>query len=437
MFGTDGIRGRFGDTPITPQGAYSLGYALASVAQELSIHNPSIVIGTDTRESGLSLSENFSAGFSNFGGGVTNLGVIPTGAIGWCTKEYPFDFGVAITASHNPCHDNGFKFFDRDGIKASDKTQTLIAKKYTQVKQEKTPTSPISSEGKQEARSYIKWLENEFSKIHMPKGAPVIECANGAGSFIANQILAPIGFQIDCASPDGSNINVECGAEYTSSWKEKLEKRNSNWAFVLDGDADRFVVISKKFGVIPGEILIAMYADAFGGKAPIGVSLGCNSGLKTYLENNLKTDVLVTPVGDRALAHALTNKHGIVGGEESGHYLFLDKHTTGDGLYSLARLLQNYSDLEDSLSAYLEKGIMLPEARTNISVKRKSLSEQDHANFEEEKKHLENKLQNSGRIVIRASGTEMKYRVIVEAEETQLAENLLASSTKLVNKYFC
>jgi len=427
-FGTDGIRGRVGVAPITADFLLKLGWAVGSVLSEKG--QASVIIGKDTRVSGYLFESALEAGFLSAGVNVGLLGPMPTPGIAYLTKAYAANAGVVISASHNHFEDNGVKFFSSRGLKLSDKDQKAIEKKLDE------PMVSVDSKhiGKavrhdQAIGRYIEFCKSTFDRsIDLSKLTIVIDCANGATYHIAQSVFAELGAEVIMInnSPDGYNINLDCGATDTKHLQQEVLKHEANLGIALDGDGDRMVMVDHKGELVDGDELVFIIAKAWhaNNKLKSNMVVGTqmsNLGMRHALAS-LGIEFVEANVGDRFVMEQMKSHKATLGGEGSGHIICLDKTTSGDGIISALQVLEVLCKAEKSLCDLKNEMNKYPQVLVNVRTSNK-IDLDNHIELNEMKQNVETELGEKGRVLIRASGTEPLIRVMVEATDLDLAES--------------
>ncbi|MCO6538165.1 MAG: phosphoglucosamine mutase [Gilliamella sp.] len=436
-FGTDGIRGKVGQYPITPDFALKLGWAAGRVLAKDGVKK--VLIGKDTRISGYMLESALEAGFASAGVAAAFTGPMPTPAIAYLTRTFRADAGVVISASHNPFYDNGIKFFSTEGKKLDDTIELEIeAELEKEIDCVESKQLGRASRITDAAGRYIEFCKSTFDHDLSLSGLKiVVDCANGATYHIAPKVLRELGAQvikIGC-EPDGVNINENCGATDIKALAKRVIDEKANLGFALDGDGDRIIMVDHEGRKIDGDLIIYIIArEALRqGQLKGGVvgTLMSNMGLEIALKN-LGIPFARAKVGDRYVLEKLIEKNWRLGAENSGHVLLLDKTTTGDGIIAglqvLAAMIRNDMSLADLCSGMT----MLPQVLINVRFS----GENDPLNSDEVKaaiKHAEKQLGHNGRVLIRKSGTEPLIRVMVEGSnenEVQKLAETIATAVK-------
>ncbi|WP_201577846.1 phosphoglucosamine mutase [Psychrobacter okhotskensis] len=450
-FGTDGIRGKFGELPITPDFILKLGYVTGLVLIEKNdnpTRKPSVVIGKDTRLSGYVIEGALQAGFNAAGVDVHMLGPLPTPAIAHLTRSFHADAGVVISASHNPYYDNGIKFFSADGKKLTDEMQAAINDKLKAIMSDSNsgdvlmPILDPAQLGKNNRINDAKGRYIEFCKGSFPYQYDldhltiVVDCANGAGYSVAPRVMRELGANVIAINntPDGININADCGSTHPESLQKAVLEHEADVGIALDGDGDRIVMVDEAGNLVDGDGIL--YVLATQGKTPaVGVvgTLMTNMGLELALQD---AGIAFTraKVGDRYVMQELTAHDWILGGEPSGHILCLDKSRTGDAIIASLQVLAVMQAQNKALSDLTEGFEILPQKLVNVRLstmqdpfEHKELV----AAFDKARATLEGR----GRLLIRQSGTEPMIRVMVESDdeiECDVMANELAEQIKTV-----
>ncbi|WP_027358605.1 phosphoglucosamine mutase [Desulforegula conservatrix] len=426
LFGTDGIRGRANSWPITPDMGVKIGKAAALFFAK-SGQPARIVIGRDTRISGEMMEMAISSGIMAMGGTVFWLDVAPTPAVAYLTKFFEADAGIVISASHNPFHDNGVKFFDAKGLKLSLETEKKLAETILDPETDKK-CEDVYRTGNRIYHGilmddYREFLKSSIGDSFNLEGLKIIiDCANGASSFVAPKVLESLGAEIITIfnKPDGLNINNGCGSEHVDHLKKLVIEHKANAGLAFDGDADRLIAVDEKGNEITGDQIIAICsarAIETGHKKAgdtVVTTVMSNIGLKIALEK-MGLQHEITDVGDRNVLFRMIETGSMIGGEDSGHMIFLDNHTTGDGIYSAIKLLEALKASGKPLSEL--SGIMsiFPQILINIDVREKPDLDKVPA-IHSSIMDAEKKLEGKGRVLVRYSGTQPMCRVMVEGE---------------------
>lgn len=442
MFGTDGVRG-IANKDLTAELAYKLGRAGAFVLTE-GAHKPTIVVGMDTRISGDMLESALVAGICSVGAHAVCVGVVPTPAVAYLTRLYNADAGVVISASHNPVEYNGIKFFNKDGYKlpdeVEDRIEDVIKNGLSQV-----PSPTGEDLGKREfredaARDYIEFLKSTIDIDF--KGLKIaLDCAEGASYYIAPKVFAELGAKVHVIhnNPNGKNINKNCGSTHIEELRNFTVREGCDIGFAFDGDADRCLAVDEKGNVVNGDFLMTICAKHLKEKGKLNkntlvVTVMSNMGLDIACKRE-KINTVKTKVGDRYVLEEMLKGDYKLGGEQSGHIIFLEYNTTGDGILTA---LQVASILKKENRAFSEiASIMheLPQVLVNAKVSndKKNLYKNDEVILSEIQK-LEKALDGCGRVLIRPSGTEPLVRVMLEGENQKEIEKMAIDLAHLIEE---
>ncbi|MDQ6980831.1 MAG: phosphoglucosamine mutase [Ghiorsea sp.] len=437
-FGTDGVRGAVNTEPMTAEFALRLGRAAGHVLTKHLKHKPHILIGKDTRLSGYMIESALCAGLTAQGMNVLLVGPVPTPAVAYLTRSLRADAGVVLSASHNPAGDNGIKFFGADGFKLPDSVELEIEA----VLDDLPPLPPALEIGKAERVDDARGRYIEFLKASLPRDLRfeglkvVIDSANGAAYDVAPQMLKEMGCEVVSMfdQPNGYNINHQCGSTYPQAMCDKVRELKADVGFALDGDADRLIACDAQGEIVDGDKVIAILAEhllqqgKLKGEAVV-TTLMSNMGLGKFLEQR-GLQMLRANVGDRYVLEMMRDKGCNLGGEQSGHMILLDNNTTGDGLMTALQLLCAMQESKQPLSHLATDLTLYPQKLWNI-VMEKKVDVLSHVSVQTLIKNAEQRLGNTGRINVRASGTEPKLRVMLEAESETL---MLEVGDKLVQE---
>lgn len=427
-FGTDGIRGCVGEPPITPDFVMRLGYAAGQVFANSKISSkPTVLIGKDTRISGYMLEAALEAGFAAAGVDVMLAGPMPTPAIAYLTRALRLSAGVVISASHNPYQDNGIKFFSDSGNKLPDSVELAIEALIDE------PIRCVSSEKLGKARRledaqgrYIEFCKSTFpAELDLRGLRIVVDCAHGAAYHIAPHVFHELGAEVISIGnqPNGLNINANVGATAPAALAEAVQQHRADVGIALDGDADRLIMADASGRLYNGdELLFVMVKDRLHGGPVAGVvgTFMTNMALEVAFKR-MNIGFARAKVGDRYVLEVLQERGWILGGEGSGHLLCLDKHSTGDGIISALQVLSALRRSGRTLAHFLEEIRLYPQTLLNIKVPA-GFDWQQCGSLLEEKAVVDRELGDTGRVLIRASGTEPLVRVMVEAENEKTAQ---------------
>jgi phosphoglucosamine mutase len=431
-FGTDGIRGKVGETPITPDFVMRLGYAAGKVlaqAENSSTGRPTVLIGKDTRISGYMLEAALEAGFAAAGVDILLAGPIPTPAVAYLTRALRLSAGVVLSASHNPFQDNGIKFFSAQGNKLPDAMEEAIEAAL------ENSMACVSSEKLGRAKRlddargrYIEFCKSTFpNELDLRGMKLVVDCAHGAAYHIAPDVFHELGAEVIAIGnqPNGFNINDGCGATAPHVLTEAVRAHNADLGVALDGDADRLIMVDGSGRVFNGdELLYVMVKDrlANGGIDGAVGTLMTNMAVESAFKA-MGVGFARAKVGDRYVLELLQERGWQMGGEGSGHLLFLDKHTTGDGIISALQILAALRHSGLTLAGITSDMQLWPQTLLNVKIA-PGFDWKASKNLMMEKERAEAELGEAGRVLIRPSGTEPLLRVMVEAREPTLANAL-------------
>jgi phosphoglucosamine mutase len=441
-FGTDGIRGLANRRPMTSEIALKAGMAAGHIFSRNGSHRHRVVIGKDTRLSGYMIESALLSGFTAVGMDVFLLGPMPTPAVATLTRSMRADLGVMISASHNPYEDNGIKFFDPDGYKLSDETEAEIERLID------APSDDLMADPAKIGRATrIESAQDryiEFAKRTLPKNLRldglriVVDCANGAAYKVAPEALWELGGEVIRigVEPNGRNINLKCGSTAPETLAEKVREVRADIGIALDGDADRVVIVDEKARIVDGDQLMAVIAESWhrrGRLAGGGVvaTVMSNLGLERYL-GGIGLSLARTAVGDRYVVEHM-RKHGFnIGGEQSGHIVLSDFTTTGDGLVSALQVLAVVVSTGKPVSEVCNRFEPLPQILKNVRYSEGRPLEDDRVRTAIEGAKM--RLGNTGRLVIRPSGTEPVIRVMAEGDDERLVATIVGDIAEAVAK---
>ncbi|MGP9801819.1 phosphoglucosamine mutase [Rheinheimera sp. NSM] len=439
-FGTDGIRGKVGDFPITPEFAMKLGWAAGRVLSQRGTRK--VLIGKDTRISGYLLETALEAGLIAAGIDVRLLGPMPTPAVAYLTRTFRAEAGIVISASHNPYYDNGIKFFSADGTKLPDEVELAIEYELEQP----MVCQPSEKLGKATRIDDAAGRYIEFCKSHLPNHLSlnglniVIDCAHGATYHIAPAVFKELGAAVTVigATPDGFNINDHCGATHTELLQKTVVEKKADLGIAYDGDGDRVMMVDHSGRVIDGDEIVYIIARAAKeqNKLQGGVvgTLMSNLGLELALKE-LDIPFARSAVGDRYVMELLREKNWRIGGENSGHVLNLDHTCTGDGIIASLQVLNAMIEAKMSLAEFSRGMHKLPQVLVNVKFE-KGTAPLEKQHVKQVIADVEAKLNTSGRVLIRKSGTEPLIRVMVEGEDAAQVRNFaeqIAAAVKIAS----
>jgi len=429
-FGTDGVRGKVNEEPMTAEFALRLGRAAAYVLGKRLKHTPHVLIGKDTRLSGYMIESALCAGLTSQGMNVLLAGPVPTPAVAYLTRSLRADAGVMISASHNPAGDNGIKFFGPDGRKLPDEVEEEIEAAIESPPPAIKPHEVGKAYRVDDARGrYIEFLKSSLPRQMRFDGLKiVVDCANGAAYDVAPRLFRELGCEVVavCAQPDGRNINRDCGSTHPETMIAAVRKEGADLGFALDGDGDRLIACDAEGRLIDGDRMLAILAlhalkhGRLQGEAVVGTVMS-NMGLARYLDG-LGLKLHRAPVGDRYVLEQMEQMGCNIGGEPSGHIILLDLNTTGDGLLTALQLLCAMRDHGRPLGELAATMELFPQKLWNIPLAKRDPRILDDAEVRKAIADAEAKLAGRGRVLVRPSGTEPKLRVMVEAETEALVE---------------
>ncbi|MGE0642711.1 MAG: phosphoglucosamine mutase [Nitrospira sp.] len=444
LFGTDGVRGVANLDPMTSEMAMQLGRAAAHIFMRRAGRHQ-IVIGKDTRISGYMLESALMAGICSMGVDVLVVGPMPTPAIAFLTRSLRADAGVVISASHNPYQDNGIKFFSSDGFKLPDEVEARIEELIVSDEiRHLRPTADLVGKAYRIDDAEGRYIE--FTKRSLPKDLDlqgiklVVDCANGAAYKVAPTVLRELGASVEVIGnkPDGMNINSGCGAVHPELLQETVVRQKADIGIALDGDADRAVFVSEQGTVIDGDHVMAalgldLQQNGLLAKQTLVGTVMSNFGLELSMAK-AGIKLLRTPVGDRYLLERMLAEGYNFGGEQSGHFIFLDHNTTGDGLISALQMLSLLKRTKKPLSELAKAMTAVPQVLVNIQVKQKPILE-TIPDVDQVIQESTRRLNGSGRVVIRYSGTEPLLRVMVEGEQAALVHEIAEDLARVIRTH--
>ena len=439
LFGTDGVRG-VANSQLTPSLAFRIGQAGAYVLSKAHPH-PQILIGKDTRISGDMLEAALICGICSVGADVIKVGVLPTPGIALLTRTLDVSAGVVISASHNPVQDNGIKFFDSTGYKLPDAIENEI--ESIVLNEEKPWQVPIGGEvGRvievtDAGRRYNDFLKDTVGRLNGIK--VVLDCANGAASVVGPIVLQEVGVEVIsiCNTPDGVNINAGCGSTHPEQLQSAVLEHGADLGLAMDGDADRLIVVDELGNILDGDFIMLICALAQKAKGTLAqnavvVTVMSNLGLHLALKEAGIT-IFQTQVGDRYVMEELLRTGAKLGGEQSGHIIFLDQNTTGDGLLTALHLLSVLKERDIPLSRLASQMQRLPQVLLNATVQHKGRLMEDERVLEKVKQ-AELVLGDQGRVLVRSSGTEPLIRVMVEGPDQHQLKELAQGVIDIIMK---
>jgi phosphoglucosamine mutase len=443
LFGTDGIRGTVNCNPMTPEIVLRVGMAVACLLREKHGRNM-ILIGKDTRLSGYLIESALTSGICSLGMNVTLVGPIPTPAIAFLTRTLRLDAGIVISASHNPFEDNGIKIFSSEGLKLPDGLEKKIEELVQDDKLLKN--RPKGTEiGKAYRLDDATGRYIEYIKSTLPKGLTfegmkiVIDCANGAAYKTTPLLLRELGAEVTSLNdkPDGLNINTNCGSLHLDDLRKAVKFHRADIGIAHDGDADRTIFCDEKGAIVDGDKVMGMCAVEMKRnknlkKDTVVSTVMSNLGLEKYLDmNDIK--LVRTKVGDRYVVERMLDGGYTLGGEQSGHVIFLDHNTTGDGPLTATQVLYLMKNKNASLSKLANEIKLYPQVLMNVPVEHK-YDIKTIPGIEEAIASAEKRLAGKGRVLVRASGTEPRIRVMLEGEDLKLISKLAKDIAKVIRE---
>ena len=446
LFGTDGIRGLANHDPMTPETSLKLGKSLTYILKQNRdrSYKPTIVIGKDTRLSGYIFEQALSSGIASMGADVLLVGPLPTPAIAFITASMRADAGIVISASHNPYEDNGIKIFDRNGYKLPDEKEMEIEDLIWNGDERLLRSAPEEI-GKafridDAPGRYVVFAKNSFPNNMTLEGIKlVLDCANGAAYKVAPIIFRELGAEVITigVTPDGKNINTNCGSLNPELLREKVLDSGADLGIALDGDADRVIFCDEKGEIVDGDKIIAICAREMIEKGTLKsgavvTTLMSNMALERYIKDQ-GLEFIRTQVGDRYVVEEMRSRGANLGGEQSGHIIFLDHTTTGDGTLAALQILGIMNQKEQTLSELASIIELYPQVLLNVRVKNKK-DMKDIPELEKQMEQNEKKLNGKGRINIRYSGTEPISRVMVEGENDVLINEIAKELADTIQK---
>lgn len=431
LFGTDGIRGIANKYPITPEVALLIGRSVAAVLAKNS--KVRIVIGKDTRLSGDMIETALASGICAIGGDAYMAGVLPTPAVACLAVSGGFDAGIVVSASHNPFYDNGIKLFDHEGFKLPEETENAVERHVLESGCSLVPAShdrvgAIRQLPDSQSR-YVDFLvggglnQNGFAGLHV-----ILDCSNGATFRLAPEVFSRLGARITTLfdRPNGKNINENCGSQHIETLRQTVIESNANIGLAFDGDGDRLIAVDEKGNTVTGDQILAVCAKFMKASGKLKNNLVVstvmsNLGLKKVLAQ-LDIGHLIADVGDRNVLAMMRAHDAIIGGEDSGHVIFLDRHTSGDGILTGIRLIETMIASGQPLSELTGIMTVYPQVLKNVPIREKTdifqipeIAGRIH--------DIEKMLNNQGRVLVRYSGTQPLCRVMVEGADEQVIDD--------------
>jgi len=431
LFGTDGIRGVANKPPMTAETGLAVGRALVQFCRERGVERPVVVLGRDTRRSGVMLEAAVAAGLCSAGADVVKVDMLPTPGVAFAVREIEAAAGVVISASHNPFEDNGIKIFASGGVKLSDADEDRIEALMAESAATGGPSGPEIGTAESSASlelSYMEFCVGTYPGEDLKGLSVVLDCANGATFNVAPQVFSALGAQVSVIndSPDGLNINQGCGSEHSEGLSEKVRQLGADVGLAFDGDGDRVIAVDESGRRLTGDQLITICAQMYKERGwldndVVVTTVMSNMGLKRALEG-IGVRHVATQVGDRQVVEAMRDLQGVIGGEESGHIVIRRHHTTGDGIIAGLQVLGAIKFYGRRLSDLAGMMTVFPQKTLNVDVTCKPPIE-EIPSLVEAIKTAEAALGGSGRILVRYSGTQSMCRVMVEGpDDEQICE---------------
>lgn len=428
LFGTDGVRG-VANEELTPLLAMQLGQAGASVLTKEKAHKPTIMVGCDTRISGDMLANALMAGVCSVGANAVYVGVVPTPAVAYLTRKYKVDAGVVISASHNPVEFNGIKFFDGNGYKLPDELEDEIeALIRSNMEGVKFPTGAQIGKIKYRTDAREEYINHAIQSVNVDLTGLkiVVDCAEGASYYTSVEALKELGAEVVSIhnNPDGTNINANCGSTHMEELQGRVVFEKADLGIAFDGDADRMLAVDEQGRIVDGDQIMAIIGNHMKKKGTlhgdtIVVTVMSNLGFSLMAKEH-DIHVEQTKVGDRYVLERMLEIDGSLGGEQSGHVIFLQENTTGDGLLSALHLLEVIVESGKSLSELAQIMTVLPQALVNARVaNHKKHKYMEYPEIAQAIEEITEKFAGEGRVLIRPSGTEPLVRVMIEGKNQE------------------
>jgi phosphoglucosamine mutase len=440
LFGTDGIRATAGEYPLDYSSICTLGFALIRLLRSENLP-PRVIIGRDTRESGEWIEKALFQGIEEGSGEAISVGLIPTSAISFLTQRHDLSAGIVISASHNPYQDNGIKIFSALGTKITNDWEEILEKAIIESdvsferKDIQIPLDNTLSNG------YVQFLKSRFENVVLPRNIKIVlDCSNGASSHIAPMIFSDLGFEVIAinASPDGLNINKDCGSLYPQKLSKKVVEIDADMGIAYDGDADRALWVDERGKILNGDHTLFALArfmkekNRLIGDTVVATTMS-NMGLEKGLAE-LGLKLVRTKVGDKYVLEEMMRIQANLGGEQSGHTIFLDDCPTGDGILTSIKMLEVLATQDTTLSRMVAGFEEYPQILKNVRVSVKP----DIQTFPEIMRaiaNIENILADSGRLNVRYSGTEPLVRIMIEGPDLPQIEELAANLASIISKH--
>ncbi|MCI4445699.1 MAG: phosphoglucosamine mutase [Candidatus Aminicenantes bacterium] len=440
LFGTDGLRAVAGEFPLNEGSVIILGQALANLLKEKGLP-PRVVMGRDTRESGRWLEEFFWKGLSSAGGEAVSAGVITTPAISYLTRTHNFSAGIVISASHNPYYDNGIKIFSSSGTKISESWEIELEKAILEGKKAEKQFSrklPLKIDHSL-SQDYLNFLKGIFPEGNKKKFKLIVDCANGASYYLAPHLFRSLGFEVVAINdkPDGKNINLNCGSLYPEGLVAEVRRQGADLGIAYDGDADRAIWVDEKGCILNGDHTLYLQAIQMKEKKllkknAVVATIMSNLGLEKILaDNGLK--LIRTKVGDKYVLDEMIKRDINLGGEQSGHTIFLDHSIAGDGLLTSLKMLAVRLEKGKPFSELVKDFQEFPQILINVKIKEK-IPLEEIPGYNETIEEIKEKLGDEGRVEVRYSGTEPVVRIMVEGQNKKSIKEMAEKIAKIIKK---
>ncbi|NOR11696.1 MAG: phosphoglucosamine mutase [Candidatus Aminicenantes bacterium] len=440
LFGTDGIRATAGEYPLDYNSVYTLGHALIELLRTEKLP-PRVIIGRDTRESGQGIEQALFQGIEDSNGEAVSAGLIPTSAISFLTKRHGFSAGIVISASHNPYQDNGIKIFSAQGIKIANDWEGILERAIIESDYSVQRKDMAISSDNNLSYDYVQFLKSRFEGVRLPRKIKIVlDCANGASSHIAPMLFSDLGFDILAisASPDGVNINKGCGSLCPENLSKKVVETGADIGVAYDGDADRVLWVDERGRILNGDHTLFVLArfmkekDRLKTDTVVATTMS-NMGLEKGL-GELGLKLVRTQVGDKYVLEEMMKLKANLGGEQSGHTIFLDDCPTGDGILTSIKMLEVMATKDTSLSCMVAEFEEYPQILKNVSVSKKP-DLQEYPEIVSAIEEVEKLLADSGRMNVRYSGTEPLARIMIEGPDLQQIEQYATDLASVISKH--
>ena len=435
LFGTDGMRGMAGEYPLDPSTIFALGMALGhDVAREQA----EVLIGADTRESSPWIAETVAGGLKAAGVGARSAGVITTPGVAYLTRTRTFAAGVMISASHNPYRDNGIKVFGHSGFKLPDSEEHAIEQEILRNREKVTPTTVNLTVDEELRKSYLEFLLSTMV-VRLDGMHVAVDCGNGAASHLAPELFGRLGAEVNaiCTEPNGRNINLNCGALHLESLRELVLSSGADFGVGFDGDADRALFVARSGRIIDGDAVLLIAARALKAAGHLTGNLVVatvmsNLGLEKAMECE-GMRMVRTPVGDKYVLEEMVRIGAVLGGEQSGHVIFREYATTGDGMLTALRVFEIARQAGAGLDELISGFEVYPQKLVNVRVReKKGLLE--IPSVAQEIRRVEAAYAGKGRVLVRFSGTEPLARVMVEGPDQEQVESFSTSIAEVIRR---